>query len=164
MLFLSFTNLVTTLSVHANAQKQNHKMIGVLCLFLTAIQNVNAQSALPATNVLPIPPANVVPSAPAPLGNAALWQQALTLDATMNSTGNHANQYFYSSVAWWQSLENSSNSYLSGAPHSVDAGPYMSQLLQVMQNYPTRFDQAQASEARQNSSKQAQDKIWNVKV
>ncbi|KAF6226573.1 hypothetical protein HO133_009439 [Letharia lupina] len=121
----------------------------ILYLFLAAIINAKAQTAFSATNGLPSPPASVVPSAPAPLGNTALWEQAITLDSANNITGNHANQYFYSSVAWWQSLENSSNSYFSGSPSSVDAGPHFSQLLQIIQNYPIRYDQAQASDPKQ---------------
>ncbi|CAD6592577.1 MAG: hypothetical protein ASARMPREDX12_006253 [Alectoria sarmentosa] len=124
-------------------------MNSIFYLFLAAIRAVNTQTTLPVANALPSPPASVVPFAPQPLGNAALWQQAITLDAADNITGNHVNQYFYSSVAWWQSLENSSNSYLSGSLGSSDAGPYMSQLLQAIQNYPTRYDQAQASDPNQ---------------
>lgn len=131
----------------------NHKMNTILYFFLVAFLDVNAQSALPAVDRLPSPPVSVVSSEPAPLGNAAVWQQAVTLDAATNITGTHANQYFYSSIAWWQSLENSSNSYLSGLQGSFDAGPYMSQLLQVIQNYPTRYDQAQASDPNQTPSK-----------
>lgn len=129
----------------------------ILYLFLAFIKDVKAQTALSAINSLPSPPASVVPSAPAPLGNAAIWQQAVTFDAANNVTGNHANQYFYSSVAWWQFLENSSNSYLSGTQGSVDAGPYISQLLQVIQNYPTRYDQEQASDPKQTPSKRRPD-------
>lgn len=134
----------------------------ILYLFLAAIINANAQTAFPATNGLPSPPANVVPSAPAPLGNTALWEQAITLDSANNITGNHANQYFYSSVAWWQSLENSSNSYFSGSPSSVDAGPHFSQLLQIIQNYPIRYDQAQASDPKQTPSKRGPDETWKL--
>lgn len=128
-------------------------MYAVFCLFLAVIQDVNAQTALPAANGLPSPPVSVVPLGPAPLGNAALWQQAVALDAASNITGNRANQYFYSSVAWWQSLENSSNTYQSGSLRSFDVGPYISQLLQVFQNYPTLYDQAQASDPKQIPSK-----------
>ena len=129
----------------------------ILYLFLILMKDVKAQTALSAINSLPSPPASVVSSALSPLGNAAIWQQAVTLDAANNVTGNHANQYFYSSIAWWQSLENSSNSYLSGAPGSIDAGPYLSQLLQGIHNYPTRYDQEQASDPKQTPSKRGPD-------
>lgn len=135
------------------------KMIGIVYLCLTAIQDVHAQTAPSAIKGLPSPPASLVSSSSAPLGNAALWQQALTLDAASNNTGKNANQYFYSSMAWWQSLENSSNSYLSGSPASIDAGPYVSKLLQTMQSYPTRFDQAQASDPHRTPSKSGPDEV-----
>ena len=142
-------------------------MNAIFYLFLAAIRAVNTQTTLPVANGLPSPPASVVLFAPQPLGNAALWQQAITLDAADNITGNHVNQYFYSSVAWWQSLENSSNSYLSGSLGSTDAGPYMSQLLQAIRNYPTRYDQAQASDPNQIPGKRGQDEAgirWSINV
>ena len=118
-----------------------------LYFFLASILAVNAQSAFPGDNGLPSPP-----SASTPLGNTAVWQEAVTLDAASNLTSGVNNRYVYSSVAWWQSLENSSNSYLSGSA-DPDAGPWMSQLVQHLQMYPTRFDQAQASDPEQTSSK-----------
>ena len=134
-------------------------MIDILYLSLVVLQFVSAQTALSAINGLPSPPASVVSSIPAPPGNTALWQQAVIFDAASNITGNYANQYFYSLVAWWQSLENSSNSYISGLSSSIDAGPYISQFLQVMQMYPTRFDQAQASDPQGITSKQGPNEL-----
>lgn len=128
-------------------------MIGILCLFLTAIQDVYAQTAISPYNGLPSPPASLVSSSLEPLGNAALWQQAVALDVANNISGKHVNQYFYTAIAWWQSLENSSNSNLSGSSPSFDAGPVVSQLLQHLQSYPTRFDQAQASDPHRTPSK-----------
>ncbi len=150
--------------MQTTARRHIYKMIDILYLSLVIFQFVRAQTALSATNSLPSAPANVVPSIPAPLGNTALWQQAVTFDAASNITGNYANQYFYSSVAWWQSLENRSNSYLSGSSSSVDAGPYISQCLQAMQIYPTRFDQAQASDPQRITSKQGPNEFSSVIV
>ena len=131
-----------------------------LYFFLASILAVNAQTALPAVAGLPSPPASVVSSASPPLGNAAVWQQAVDIDAASNLTSGLTNQYIYSSIAWWQSLENSSISYLSGAPASPNAGPLISQVLQFTQNYPTRYDQAQASDPKQTSSKRSLDKYY----
>ncbi len=124
-----------------------------LFLFLAACRHVHAQDALTALNNVPPPPTSVVPYAPPPLKNAALWQQAVAIDIAKNLTGNLTNKYFYSQLAWWQSLENSSNSYQSGGPSSLDAGPYVSQFLETIEIYPGRFDQAQASYPERTPSK-----------
>ena len=128
-------------------------MNAILCLFLTALQYVIAQNALPAMNDVPSPPANVVPATPSPLGNAALWQQAVAIDIAKNLTGANSNRYFYSQVAWWQSCENSSNTYLLAPSDAVDLAPTASQFLQTFQLYPTRFDQAQASDTKRTPSR-----------
>ena len=149
-----------SLSVSSNVVIHLSEMITTL-LVLLAVTAVSADS-LPTTNDLPSPPANVVPSAPAPFRNTALWQQAVTIDAAnaaKNITG-VTNQYFYSAVAWWQSMENSSNSFQPGLSNPADAGPYMSQLLQFIQCYPTRFDQAQASDPEDTPSKQLLDVVY----
>ena len=127
-------------------------MITILYLFLATLRPVYAQDALAAINNIPSPPTSVVPYAPPALKNTALWQQAVAIDIAKNLTGHLTNKYFYSQLAWWQSLENSSNSYQSGGPNSIEAGPYVSQFLETLENYPGRFDQAQASYPEQTPS------------
>ena len=122
----------------------------VLCVCVAALRCVVAQNAFAALQGAPSPPADTVPSTPTPLGNAAVWQEAVAIDTAKNLST--TNQFFYSQVAWWQSLENSSNSYTEGST-SVDGGATISQLLQFLQNYPVRFDQAQASDPKKTPSK-----------
>ena len=122
----------------------------VLCVFVAALRCVVAQNALAALQGAPSPPADTVPSTPTPLGNAAVWQEAVAIDTAKNLSA--TNQFFYSQLAWWQSLENSSNSYTEGST-SIDGGATISQLLQFLQNYPVRFDQAQASDPEKTPSK-----------
>lgn len=128
----------------------------ILYLALAALRYVDAQNSLAALDGLPSPPASAVPSTPTPLQNAALWQQAIAIDTASNVTGTFTNRYFYSQIAWWQSLENSSNSYTAGTLSSMESASYVSQLLEVLESYPTRFDQAQASDPNQTPSNQ----IW----
>lgn len=125
----------------------------ILCVFLPVLQYVIAQNTLAAMKDVPSLPANVVPATPPPLGNAALWQQAVAIDIAKNLTGVNSNRYFYSQVVWWQSCENSSNTYLSGPSDSGDLGPTASQFLQTFQLYPTRFDQAQTSDPERTPSR-----------
>ena len=116
----------------------------VLYLFLAALRYVNAQEKLSFAS----------PSADtSPLGNVALWQQAIAIDIAKNLTSTKTNQYFYSQLAWWQSLENSSNSYPSGNAGGIEPGPDVSRLLQTLDAYPIRFDQAQASDPKRTPSK-----------
>ena len=122
----------------------------VLCVFVAALRFVVAQNALAALPGAPSPPANVVPPTPTPLGNAAVWQEAVAIDTAKNLSA--TNQFFYSQIAWLQSLENSSNSYTEGSS-SIDGGAIISQLLQFIQMYPVRFDQAQASDPKKTPSK-----------
>lgn len=122
----------------------------IFYLLLAACRGVSTQATLPATNNNPSSPATVVSSVSVPLGNAALWHQAVTLDASSNITGSHSSESFYSLIASWQSFENGSNSYLAGS--SVGSGSYWSQILQNLQIYPTRFNQAQASDPQKTTS------------
>ena len=121
-----------------------------LYVFLASILVVNAKKLSLGENGLPSPPANV--SGSTPLGNAAVWNEAVTIDAAGNLTSGINNRYFYSQVAYWQSLENNSDSYLSGLT-DPNAGASVSQVLQDLRLYPVRFDQAQASDPKQTSSK-----------
>ena len=123
--------------MQANVIGHLQKMVIFLYIFLLALQHVNA------LNDIPFSPKSAPPSFPSRLENAAVWHQAVTMDAQMKT--NRTNQNFYLQMAWWQCLENSSVSYLSGATGFKDAGPYMSQTLQAVTIYPVRFDQAQAS-------------------
>ena len=122
----------------------------VLCVWLAAFRCVAAQNAFAALNGAPSPPAGTIPPTPTPLGNAAVWQQAVAIDTANNLST--TNQFAYSQIAWVQSLENSSNSYAVGSEH-IDGGPTISQLLQTLQIYPVRFDQAQASDPKKAVSK-----------
>ena len=128
----------------------NRKMNTSLYFFLASILVVNAKKSSFGENGLPSPPASV--SGSTPLGNAAAWHEAVTIDAARNLSSGTNNQYFYSEVAYWQSLENNSNGYLSGST-DPNAGALVSQTLQYLRLYPTRFDQAQASDPKQSSSK-----------
>ena len=117
-----------------------------LYLFLAALRYVNAQGSLSFAS----------PSADtSPLGNVALWQQAIAMDIAKNLTSTHTNQQFYSQLAWWQSLENSSNSIQSGHAGGIQPGPDVSRALQTLDIYPIRFDQAQASDPKRNPSKKS---------
>ena len=81
-----------------------------------------------------------------PIGNAALWQEAIKNDAAVTAPGATnfmANQDFYKTVQWFQSQENSSLQVLLDP---VQSAAITSQGLQGLQIYPTRFDQAQASD------------------
>ena len=122
----------------------------VLCVFVAALRCVVAQNAFAALQGAPSPPADTVPSTPTPLGNAAVWQEAVAIDTAKNLSA--INQFFYSQIAWLQSLENSSKSYTEGSS-SLNGGASISQLLQVIQSYPVRFDQAQASDPKKTPSK-----------
>ena len=115
----------------------------VLCVLLAALRCVVAQNA-------PSAPADTVPPTRTPLGNAAVWQQAVAIDTAKNLGA--TNQFAYSQIAWWQSLENSSNTY-TDATLPINGGPTVSQLLQATQVYPVRFDQAQASDPEKTPSK-----------
>ena len=128
-------------------------MSTVLCILLAATHCVVAQDALDALAALkgaPSPPVNIVPPTPTPLANAAAWHEAVAIDTANNLTG--TNQFFYSEIAWWQSLENSSNSY-SDNGFTLGGGGTVSQILQVIRLYPVRFDQAQASDPKKTPSK-----------
>ena len=122
----------------------------VLCVLSAALRCVVAQNAFVALQGGPSPPASIVAPTPTPLANAAVWQEAVAIDTAKNLSG--TNQFIYSQIAWWQSLENSSNSYPAGSS-SIDGGSTISQLLQVLQTYPVRFDQAQASDPKRTPSK-----------
>ena len=102
------------------------------------------------TGNFPSPPAGLPQT---PIGNAALWQEAIKNDAVVTAPGATnamANQIFYEQVQWFQSQENSS---LQVLPHPVYSSAVTSQGLQGLQIYPTRFDQAQASDPSRSISK-----------
>lgn len=77
-----------------------------------------------------------------PLGNAAIWQEAVAIDAnkSVNGTPSYENQNFYILLATLQSDENSSNSHFD---HSTSL---ISQGLEVLHAYPVQFSQAQAAQ------------------
>ena len=130
----------------------------ILCLFVAEFSSVVAQKRFPALKDSFAPPPSVLSSTPRPVGNSALWQQAVSIDTAKNLS--YANQNVYAQIAWWQGLENSSNSYLAGSL-DFDAGPYMSQFLQNFQTYPVDFNQAQASDPKQTPSKYDIDESWS---
>ena len=74
------------------------------------------------------------------IGNTALWQEALALDAKAGAGS--MNQMFYRAVAYLQKIESDPHSSGSGSSLS----PYMvAKGLQAMQLYPTQFNQPQAA-------------------
>ena len=91
------------------------------------------------------------PSAPlpsTPIANAALWQEAINNDAAVATPGaSNAknNQGFYQLIAFVQSQENSSLLQSDSGLNAADTSAFVSETLQGLQMYPTRFDLAQAS-------------------
>ncbi|KAL9599260.1 MAG: hypothetical protein Q9219_003962 [cf. Caloplaca sp. 3 TL-2023] len=78
-----------------------------------------------------------------PLGNAAIWQEALDNDARINST---SNRWFYGMVASLQFFENSSHTIATTQnPDPVTAASLIGQGLQYLNMYPCQFDEPQAS-------------------
>lgn len=87
-----------------------------------------------------------------PTGNAAIWQEAIRLDAANTAAGTPPatnNQEAYLQIQYLQSQENSSNNGLPGS--AVD----WASLLQAGQVYPTRFFQSQADNPTKSLSKLA---------
>lgn len=85
-----------------------------------------------------------------PTGNAAVWQEAIRLDAANTAAGTPPatnNQEAYLQIQYFQSQENSSN---NGIPGGV--GNWAT-VLQTGQVYPTRFFQSQADDPTKNMSK-----------
>ncbi|KAL8988194.1 MAG: hypothetical protein Q9177_002696 [Variospora cf. flavescens] len=74
------------------------------------------------------------------IGNAALWQEALTNDARFN--GSTVNQIFYRTVAYLQKAENGSNHAMASIKSAVS---YIGQGLGFLHIYPGQFDQPQAA-------------------
>ncbi|KAK4694688.1 hypothetical protein P7C71_g2930, partial [Lecanoromycetidae sp. Uapishka_2] len=98
---------------------------------------VTGDGALPA-----LPSASTL-SSPIPLSNAAIWQEAVELDTTIDIGQNYVAERFYQLVAYAQSMENTSNNNIYGDP--IIGASYTSQGLQALNMYPTQFDQPQAA-------------------
>lgn len=99
-------------------------------------------AAVTADGALPAVPSSSLHPSPLPLGNAAIWQEALNLDNTIDVGKNYLSERFYQVVAYAQTLENSSNSYVLGDP--MTSSELTSQGLQSLSMYPTQFNQPQA--------------------
>lgn len=74
------------------------------------------------------------------VGNAALWEEAVSIDTRLNA-GN-LNQIFYRLISYLQKIENGSVDALAGVGSGVS---YIGQGLQFLHIYPGQFDQAQAA-------------------
>lgn len=91
---------------------------------------------------LPKVPPELMSATPAPLENAALWQEAVAFDARIE--GNvWINRLFYSTQAFFQSVENSSIHY---AQFDVLDASGASAGLQAIRSYPVEYHQAQAAD------------------
>ena len=77
----------------------------------------------------------------APIANAALWQQALALDAEKNA--GKLNQMFYQIVAWLQKGESSSHTFYE---NTLTGPAYVAKVLQFVGLPPTQFNQPQAAD------------------
>lgn len=103
----------------------------------------NTLNDIEHTDSLPTPPAGIIKAIPQPIGNAALWQEAVKLDdahRAANGTASYEYQKYYSQLAWLQTGENSSH---SSSSYSVSL---VSKALQKINNYPTQFNQPQAQD------------------
>ena len=138
--------MISALRLQANLIRCSDKMFIFLYIFLLAFQHVHASTPTPSS------PTSPLPTFPTQLENAAVWHQAVAMDAELNA--NNSNQEFYLQLGWWQILENSSISYLAGGTSGMDTGPVISKSLQYISNYPVRFDRAQASNPEQTPSRQ----------
>lgn len=91
-----------------------------------------------------------------PIGNAALWQEALNNDAAATAPGavnaENTNQNFYQTIQFAQSQENSSLQQLNSFGNAVESAAFISEGLQGLQIYPMRFDQAQAADPAKSIS------------
>ena len=82
------------------------------------------------------------------IGNTALWQEALALDAKAGAGS--MNQMFYRAVAYLQRIESDPHSSGSGSSLS----PYMvAKGLQALHLYPTQFNQPQAADPAKSLGK-----------
>jgi len=82
-------------------------------------------------------------------GNAAIWQEAVSLDAAAAAAGNRpatSNKDAYLQIQYFQSQENSSNNGVPDGPETWAA------VLQGGQVYPARFFQAQADDPTKSIS------------
>ena len=88
-----------------------------------------------------LPPASVLTNGN-PFGNAALWQEAESFDKEKGN-GAHPNRITYQALAYYQTLENSSHSFLSNA---LAGSSSISKGLQYLHSYPTQFSQSQSAD------------------
>ena len=97
------------------------------------------ESAVPELGILdslPDPPPGAIMDEP--IANDALWQEALSFDTQKNGK---PNQMLYQVLAYFQKMENSTNS------HTLDpltSSSWISRGLQKLKMYPTQFNQRQA--------------------
>ncbi|KAI4088347.1 MAG: hypothetical protein LQ344_006132 [Seirophora lacunosa] len=106
-----------------------------------------AAGALPkiARRVFDLPDnfiANIPPEvfANGTVGNAALWEEAVSIDTRLNA--GTLNQMFYRLISYLQKIENGSIDALAGVGSGVS---YIGQGLQFLHIYPGQFDQPQAA-------------------
>ena len=105
--------------------------------------SATVESAVPELGILdslPDPPPGTIMDEP--IANEALWQEALSFDAQKNGK---PNQMLYQVLAYFQKMENSSNS------HTLDpltSSSWISRGLQRLKAYPTQFNQRQANDPK----------------
>ena len=109
-------------------------------LALLALANASPNPQFGVNSKIPTAPLSKVPPTPLPFANAALWNEAVANDARLGAAST-TTQYFYATIAWVQTQENSSNSILTD---SLSGARAASQGLQALSLYPTEFNQAQA--------------------
>jgi len=130
-------------------------MIFSLYHFLAALAVAKAspmpQAPATADGALPALPSSSIKPSPLPLGNAAIWQEAVGIDATIDVGKNYLVERFYQLIAYGQSCENASNSIAFKDP--ITAASMTSQGLQELHIYPTQFNQPQAANPATTKSK-----------
>lgn len=109
------------------------------------------EAAATAAGGLPALPSSSIQASPVPLGNAAFWQEAVGLDTTIDVGKNYPAERFYQLLAYAQSMENTSNSYVLGNPTTTAS--LTSQGLQALNMYPSQLNQPQAAYPASTRSK-----------
>ena len=144
-LLLAFVSLAVTDPV-ISGKGEKRSIADLVHSFVAAASSAatNTLNEVEHADSLPSPPAGIIKPIPEPIGNAALWQEAVKLDEAhraANGTPSYDYQRYYSQLAWIQTIENSSHPYLS------ESAPSISKSLQDINNYPTQFNQPQSHDS-----------------
>ena len=147
--YLAFPKLVTS-SPRLRGRDVRGRLPLVADSFTPGTYIAPRQIATPVGSASPLP--SLSSSQPLiPIENAAIWQEALNFDAK-NGPNTNTNQKFYQYLQLLQLSENSSHpceaipQVCTGSP--VENAAQMSEALQFLQSYPTRFDQTQAADPK----------------